>query len=149
MTTLIQQMPLLAIAPWIQPLWIVAVAALVALALLLGTYYALVLVLPKVAAVARTTAKEAVLQPIFWVLLLFGSGAIITLHCPGTDAKGCMSDPVGMCGQPIPTGRIRPWLRSAPGPPPWRSGAILFLALTQSFSLNPYLRVPLRWVTNF
>ena len=77
MTTLIDQMPLLAIAPWIQPLWIVAVAALVALALLLGTYYALVFVLPKVAAVARTTAKEAVLQPIFWVLLLFGSGAIV------------------------------------------------------------------------
>ena len=77
MTTLIDPMPLLAIAAWIEPLWIVAVAATVALALLLGTYFAISFVLPKVAAVARTTAKEAILQPIFWVLLIFGSVAIV------------------------------------------------------------------------
>ena len=77
MLTPIDQLPLLAISPWIEPLWIVAVAAIIALALLLGTYFGLTFILPKVAAVARTTAKEAVLQPIFWVLLIFGSAAIL------------------------------------------------------------------------
>jgi ABC-type transport system involved in multi-copper enzyme maturation permease subunit len=77
MNPLIHHLPLLAVSSWIEPLWRVAVAAAIALALLLGTYFALTLVLPKVAAVARTTAKEAILQPIFWVLLIFGSGLIL------------------------------------------------------------------------
>ena len=76
MATLIDQMPLLAIEAWIEPLWVVAVAKIIALAMLLGTYFSLTFVLPKIAAVARTTAKEAVLQPIFWVLVVFGVVAI-------------------------------------------------------------------------
>ena len=76
MATLIDQMPLLAIEAWIEPLWVVAVAAIIALAMLLGTYFSLAFVFPKIAAVARTTAKEAVLQPIFWVLVIFGIVAI-------------------------------------------------------------------------
>ena len=59
---------------WITPLWLVgvgmlaAVACLVALVLVLQLPFAM----PKVAAIARTTAKEAVSQPMFYVLLAIG-----------------------------------------------------------------------------
>ena len=58
--------------PWLSPLWIVAVGVAVALGLLAGGYLLLRLIGPKVAAIAGTTAKEAFLQPLFYLLLAIG-----------------------------------------------------------------------------
>jgi hypothetical protein len=66
-----------ALATWLKPLWMVAVGAVAALAVLLVLYALLRLVLPKVAAIARTTAKEGMAQPLFFVLLTLGAFAII------------------------------------------------------------------------
>lgn len=57
---------------WIKPLWLVAVGAAAVTGVMLGIYYLLVLFAPKVAAIARTTAKEAWAQPLFWVELSLG-----------------------------------------------------------------------------
>ncbi len=62
---------------WFRPLSVLAaglgavVILLVALALLLK------LVFPKVAAIARATAKEAMSQPLFFIIMLFGAAALI------------------------------------------------------------------------
>ncbi len=57
---------------WIVPLWLVAVGTAVATALYFAVYFLLVWLTPKVAAIARTTAKEAFAQPLFWVALTLG-----------------------------------------------------------------------------
>ena len=57
---------------WVQPLWIVAVGVAVIAAASFGLYYLLTLVAPKVAAIARTSTKEAWSQPLFWVTLSIG-----------------------------------------------------------------------------
>ncbi len=62
---------------WLNPLWMVAVGAAIAFAVLLGAYMLLNLVFPKIAAVAWTTAKEAVSQPLFFVVLIFGGFGLI------------------------------------------------------------------------
>ncbi len=57
---------------WITPLWLVAVGAAVAVVALLVTSGLLRLIVPKVAAIAKTTAKEALSQPLFYVILAIG-----------------------------------------------------------------------------
>lgn len=57
---------------WLVPLWLVAVGGAVALAAMLVVYGLLKLVVPKVAAISRTTAKEAWDQSLFWVELAIG-----------------------------------------------------------------------------
>jgi hypothetical protein len=66
------------IPAWIRPLWVVAAGALAATALLWLIGALLSWVMPKVAAIARTTAKEAYAQPLFWVELALGTLLLIT-----------------------------------------------------------------------
>ena len=62
---------------WVKPLWIVAVGAVVATTLLVGILYLLRLAAPKLGAIAWATGKEAVAQPIFYVLLAAGAMAMV------------------------------------------------------------------------
>lgn len=65
------------LATWMKPLWMVAVGGAV-VALLLWIVNLLVRwSMPKIWAVARTTAKEVLHQPVFWVLLLIGAFGIV------------------------------------------------------------------------
>lgn len=66
-----------ALGVWLTPLWLVALGALIVLGVLLALYFALTLIAPKLAAIARTTAKEAMLQPLFYVVLLIGVAALL------------------------------------------------------------------------
>ena len=50
---------------WLTPLWMVGVGAAIAVAILVAAYLLLVRTTPKIAAIARTTAKEALSQPLF------------------------------------------------------------------------------------
>ncbi len=70
---------LVGVAPstWIKPLWMVAVAALGATAVLVAIAAGLRWRAPKVSAIAWTTAKEALSQPLFYVLLVFGIAMLI------------------------------------------------------------------------
>jgi len=63
---------LIGMPQWIAPLWIVAAGAIAIVVLLLVGIQLLRWVLPKLAAIAMATAKEALLQPLFWVLLAVG-----------------------------------------------------------------------------
>lgn len=58
---------------WCEPLLLVAAGAAAVLALFYLVYFGLVLAVPKVAAIARTTAKEGWSQPLFWVTLALGA----------------------------------------------------------------------------
>lgn len=62
---------------WLIPLWLVALGAVGAVGLLLAVYGLLVLTLPKLAAIARISAKETCSQPLFYVLLVLGAGLIL------------------------------------------------------------------------
>ena len=66
-----------ALATWLKPLWLVAVGAAAVLAVFYLASLLLRLAAPKVAAIARTTAKEAMAQPVFFVILALGAFAII------------------------------------------------------------------------
>jgi ABC-type transport system involved in multi-copper enzyme maturation permease subunit len=57
---------------WLGPLWFVAAGVAIALAVLFVLGWLLRQVAPKVAAIARTTAKEAMSQPLFFLLLAIG-----------------------------------------------------------------------------
>jgi ABC-type transport system involved in multi-copper enzyme maturation permease subunit len=57
---------------WLPPLWIVGAGVAVAVAALFAIGAVARLIMPKVAAIARTTAKEAMSQPLFYVLLAIG-----------------------------------------------------------------------------
>jgi ABC-type transport system involved in multi-copper enzyme maturation permease subunit len=57
---------------WWSPLWIVGVGLLIVVPALLAIGALVRLFAPKVAAIARTTAKEALSQPLFYVLLTIG-----------------------------------------------------------------------------
>jgi ABC-type transport system involved in multi-copper enzyme maturation permease subunit len=57
---------------WLHPLWKVAAGVVVAIAALLLIGVIFRLLVPKLAAIARTTAKEAMSQPLFYVLLAVG-----------------------------------------------------------------------------
>jgi hypothetical protein len=66
-------LPLIGVtSAWLTPLWTVAVGAAVSLAVLLAAAVLLRVAAPRVAAIAQTTAKEGVFQPLFWVLLVVG-----------------------------------------------------------------------------
>ncbi|MGD0898008.1 MAG: hypothetical protein ABR915_09250, partial [Thermoguttaceae bacterium] len=60
-----------------RPWWIVAVGAAVAVCLLVATLQVLRLVAPKMAAIAWATGKEAVAQPLFYVLLAIGAAMLL------------------------------------------------------------------------
>ncbi|MEN6458290.1 MAG: ABC transporter permease subunit [Thermoguttaceae bacterium] len=62
---------------WVRPLWMVALGALVAAVVLALIGVAVRAVAPKVAAIARTTAKEAMSQPLFYVLMTLGIFGLI------------------------------------------------------------------------
>jgi ABC-type transport system involved in multi-copper enzyme maturation permease subunit len=66
-----------AVTTWLIPLWISLVLFLVSQAVLLGIWLFLGLLAPKVAAIARTTTKEGLSQPVFYVLLAIGIFAIL------------------------------------------------------------------------
>jgi ABC-type transport system involved in multi-copper enzyme maturation permease subunit len=58
---------------WLKPLWIVVLGAAGGAVILWATVALLGLVAPRIAAIARTTAKEAFAQPLFYVLLAIGT----------------------------------------------------------------------------
>ena len=62
---------------WLMPLWTVGVGAAGAIALLFVISAVLRVAAPKVAAIAQTTAKEGVGQPLFYVLLAIGVFALV------------------------------------------------------------------------
>jgi ABC-type transport system involved in multi-copper enzyme maturation permease subunit len=77
---------------WLGPLWLVAVGFVVAMAALLGLSALLRWLVPKVAAIAWTTAKEALSQPLFYLLLTIGVfGLLLFPYIPyntlGEDIK--------------------------------------------------------------
>ena len=57
---------------WIKPLWSVGLGTIAVLIVLIAGWSVLRLLVPKIAAVAWTTAKEALSQPLFYVLLTVG-----------------------------------------------------------------------------
>jgi ABC-type transport system involved in multi-copper enzyme maturation permease subunit len=62
---------------WAKPLWAVVAGAAAVLGLLLVASFLLRLLAPKMVAIARTTAKEAMSQPLFFVLLAIGIFALL------------------------------------------------------------------------
>ena len=69
------EMPLLFGAPvrtWLTPLWTVGIGALVVIVVLGLAGMLLRLIAPKVAAVAQTTSKEGMAQPLFYVIVAVG-----------------------------------------------------------------------------
>ena len=62
---------------WMRPLWVVGLGLVGALAILFGLLYLLSVLAPKVSAIARTTTKEAISQPLFYVILMIGVGALL------------------------------------------------------------------------
>ncbi len=73
----ISTLPLAASWSWATPLWYVAVGAAIAVAGLVGIYYLLNAVLPKIAAIAWATAKEGVSQPLFFFVIGIGSFLLV------------------------------------------------------------------------
>lgn len=65
-----------AIAPWLKPLWWVGAGAVVLLVAIFVLLLLIRLVLPKLAAITWATAKEAMTQPLFGVLLAVGLTAL-------------------------------------------------------------------------
>ena len=64
---------------WTKPLWIVALGAVVGVVLLYAILLLLRLALPKLSAICWGTAKEALSQPLFYVLLAVGAFTILIL----------------------------------------------------------------------
>jgi ABC-type transport system involved in multi-copper enzyme maturation permease subunit len=62
---------------WLKPLWLVGVGVIIALACFALFIAILNWVAPKVAAIARTTTKEATAQPLFYVILAIGIFSLI------------------------------------------------------------------------
>ncbi len=62
---------------WVKPLWFDAAAVGASLIVLFVVSLFVRLVAPKMAAIARTTAKEAMAQPLFFVLLAIGIFALL------------------------------------------------------------------------
>jgi hypothetical protein len=68
---------------WVKPLWPIACGGLVALLGLAALFALLRLALPKIAAIAWTTGKEALLQPLFYLLLFTGLFLLVlSLYMP-------------------------------------------------------------------
>ena len=73
MNSTIMLLPLFAITnAWIPPLWRVGLSAGVALACLYALSFLFQMLAPRMIAIARATAKEAVSQPLFFLVLLLG-----------------------------------------------------------------------------
>ena len=77
---------------WLDPLWMVAVGVVIAVVVLVIIYQLLQLVAPKIAAIAWTTTKEALWQPLFYVLLAIGMVALalypfLSYNTFGEDVK--------------------------------------------------------------
>jgi ABC-type transport system involved in multi-copper enzyme maturation permease subunit len=68
-----------AAAVWIKPLWAVGLGMLVAAAMLAGVVSLLRWATPRVAAIAWTTGKEAISQPLFYLLLSIGAFLLLLL----------------------------------------------------------------------
>jgi ABC-type transport system involved in multi-copper enzyme maturation permease subunit len=66
-----------AVPIWLSPLWVVAAGLAVALAAMLALGTVLRWVAPRVAAIGWTTSKEALSQPLFYVLLAIGAFGLI------------------------------------------------------------------------
>ncbi len=66
-----------AVPAWLGPLWLVAAGVVIVLAALAALGALLRLVAPKVAAIGWTTSKEALSQPLFYVLLTIGVFGLI------------------------------------------------------------------------
>ncbi len=62
---------------WLKPLWLVGLGVIIALAIFAGLIALLNWFAPKVCAIARTTAKEATAQPLFYVILALGIFGLI------------------------------------------------------------------------
>lgn len=62
---------------WLTPLWLVAAGLAIAVAALAGLGALLRWLVPKVAAIASTTSKESLSQPLFYVLLAVGAFGLI------------------------------------------------------------------------
>jgi ABC-type transport system involved in multi-copper enzyme maturation permease subunit len=71
------QLALFGSSTWLMPLWLVAVGVLIAVAALMVLGTALRWTVPKIAAIGWTTAKEAMSQPLFFVLLTIGVCGLI------------------------------------------------------------------------
>ncbi len=72
-------LPLFAFSPAVNPLWIPAVNIVVGLALIALAYAGIQAVLPKLAAIAWATGKEAVSQPFFYLVLAGGCVALVLI----------------------------------------------------------------------
>jgi ABC-type transport system involved in multi-copper enzyme maturation permease subunit len=77
---------------WMHPLWKVGVGLAVVVIALFAIGSIVRLIVPKVAAIARTTAKEAMSQPLFYVLLTIGVFSLVLFpfvpyHTLGEDIK--------------------------------------------------------------
>jgi ABC-type transport system involved in multi-copper enzyme maturation permease subunit len=64
---------------WVKPLWVVAVGVVAVAALLYGLWRVADFLMPKVTAIARTTAKEGLSQPLFYVILAVGIFLILLI----------------------------------------------------------------------
>ncbi len=67
-----------ALMTWLHPLWMVAAGMAIAVAALFLVFLLLRLAIPKTAAVAWTTAKEGMSQPLFYVILAIGVFALLS-----------------------------------------------------------------------
>ncbi len=72
-----QLFPLANVTIWLRPLPWVLLGAIVAAMTLVACYWLLRLAFPKTAAIARTTAKETMAQPLFYVVLVVGIVALL------------------------------------------------------------------------
>jgi ABC-2 family transporter len=61
-----------ALPVWTRPLWVVGLGALLAVVALFAVLTLLRWTVPKLAAIAQTTSKEAISQPFFYVLIAIG-----------------------------------------------------------------------------
>jgi ABC-type transport system involved in multi-copper enzyme maturation permease subunit len=75
--SLLNTFPLAVDSMWLSPLWRVGVGMVVAVVGLAAVVSLLRLTVPKVAAIAWTTGKEAVSQPLFYVILAIGAFLLI------------------------------------------------------------------------
>jgi ABC-type transport system involved in multi-copper enzyme maturation permease subunit len=73
MNSALDSLPLFGVLmTWLNPLWLVAVGMAIAFVALFAAFFVLQAAFPKVAAVCWTTAKEALSQPLFFVLVAIG-----------------------------------------------------------------------------
>lgn len=86
-----------AMSTWLNPLWTVGVGAVAAVATIYLVAFFARLLAPKVAAIAQTTAKEGMSQPLFYVILAIGIFALtifpfLSYNTFGEDVKMLKSE---------------------------------------------------------